>query len=205
MEPGNAKRPDRGTIRPFAAAHVTQRGYKGPLGEVERAEPSRFGAFCPVPAHHISLMPRPRNKGNVERDAVIRQLRRQGLKHAVIATRVGLTGARVSQILRDPGRDSEAPSRPIHPETPVSELLELGTRVLRCLDRQGIVTVGQLAAIPPGVMLEWPSFGKTSLNRVQRVLRIARLVKKTLGLSAMIGCALATFFYDGVMKLFLEI
>lgn len=48
--------------------------------------------------------------------------------------------------------------------------LDFSNRVLHCLKRNDILTVGQLVDTPPSVMMRWRSFGRSCLEEVRHVL-----------------------------------
>lgn len=191
MAAQNAERPDRGTIRPLATETAAQRTQQCPLG-VSGAEVKLFRSPCPVPDHRHLLM----GVARALREMTIKLLRHQGLTQGQIATRVGLSGARVSQILRRP---PAGPHALVGPESHVKMLRGLGTRAQRCLDRNGIRTVGQLDRLTDAEMLEWPTFGVATLNRVRRVLLAAKSLWPWI---VILGCTIGPAVYHQPLPFF---
>lgn len=191
MPAQNAERPDRGTIRPLATETAAQRTQQCPLG-VSGAELKPFSLRCPAPPHQLLLMP----FSVALRETVIKRLRHQGLTQGEIGARVGLSGARVSQILhRPPARQSIR----VGPESPVTALGDLGTRAQRCLRDHDISTVAQLGHLTDAEMLGWPTFGVVTLNRVHRVLRS---VKPLWPWVVIMGCTIGPAVYHRPLPFF---
>lgn len=207
MSAQNAKRQDRGTILPLAADPEAHQDLRcPPLGEAPFSEKpiegfrnvELPGASVQARFHQFFLM----TPVNTERDDRIRRLRRLGMTQTEIGAMFGLSGARVGQILA--GKQSESPHH-VGPESPILDLAGLGTRALRRLERYGITTVGQLSQLPDAEMLSWPGFGKTTLNRVRKVLRAARWLTQLLPWVVLMGCTIGAATYDHAQKIFLEI
>lgn len=191
MPAQNAERPDRGTIRPLATETAAQRTQQCPLG-VSGVELRPFSLRCPAPLHQLLLMP----ISAAIRETVIKHLRHQGLTQGEIGARVGLSGARVCQILR---RIAAGPHAQVGPESPVMALGDLGTRAQRCLDAHGIRTVAQLDRLTDAEMLGWPTFGVGTLNRVRRVLRA---VKPLWPWVVIMGCTIGPAVYHRPLPFF---
>lgn len=151
-------------------------------------------------------MPRFRPHGDGTRDVLIILRRLRGESYASIGRIVGLTAARVHQIVKDYGPASRPP--PITPETPVGDLPGLTAREIRGAKRARVVTVGELAALDDETILSWPGCGQQSLNRVRKALALAGFEKKMLliiNVALLLCCACATALYDHGVTLFLEI
>lgn len=203
MRASYAKRPDRGTIQPLAADPDAHRDlHCPPLGEAPFAEQPiegsrNVGLWGASVQARILMTPI-----YTARNDRIRRLRHLGMTHTEIGAMVGLSGARVGQILADVS--PESPPQ-IGPESPILDLAGLGTRALRRLERYGITTVGQLSQLPDAEMLSWPGFGKTTLNRVRRALRAARRLTQFLPWIVLMGCIIGAAAYDHAQNFFLEI
>lgn len=206
-----ALRPDRGTIRPHAegAMIAPQPPPICPLGEEDGAQPIPSIVNCPACRRAVPQMPRMRPQFVELRAVFIQLLRLKGGSYASIGKRLGLTGARVHQIFKtsNAGPRFRPVQVKLRPDAPVTDLPGLTTRETRCIERAGIVTIGQLSQLDDTTILSWPGCGITSLNRVRRALALAGFSgrqKTILGAALFLCCVTAAVAYDWCSILLLE-
>ena len=136
------------------------------------------------------------------RDAMIVQMRRNGSTYAEIAATFSLSEARVCQIVTAANRPitlSRPDVRTITAESVICALPGLGTRELKSLDRAGIRTVGQLAALNDNKLLTLPGFGRLSLAKVK--LALSNILLPMLAIAMEICCMAATMVYADAVNL----
>jgi hypothetical protein len=155
-------------------------------------------------------MSRFRSRGLINRDMLIMLRRLRGESYASIGRFVGLTAARVHQIVKNfgPGLPLQVKPDPITAQSPCSDLIGLTAREIRCIERAKIATVGELAELDDETILSWPGCGQRSLNRVRKALALAGYARKTLtmiNVALLLCCACATAVYDHGVTLSLEI
>jgi hypothetical protein len=154
-------------------------------------------------------MSRFRPRAAINRNMLIMLRRLRGESYASIGKTMGITGARVHQIVKDFNPDALFQTKPqsITPQSPVTALPGLTAREIRVIDRARIVTVGELAALDDETILSWPGCGQQTLNQVRKSLALAgfdRKVLRMINVALLICCAYATAVYDHGAMLFLE-
>jgi hypothetical protein len=203
----SAERPVRGTDWPIAANAVAPDVCHCPLGEMERGHPIHIADHCPA-RPCIEIMPWPLHTMKFGREFTVHLMSLRGDTHASIARAVGLSRARVSQIIKM-YRDLPSPvlSQDLNAASPILDLPGLTGRELRCIQRANVSTIGDLAEFDDTTMLGWPGFGKRSLNRVRQALRDSGIFERAteiVGASVLLCCTLATTLYDAGLVFLLE-
>lgn len=207
MTTHSAERPVRGTDWPIAANAVAPDARHCPLGEMERGHTIHITDDCPA-RPSIEIMPWPLHTMKFGREFTVYLMSIRGDTHASIARAVGLSRARVSQIVK---LYRDMPSPVLHEDlnaaSPILDLPGLTGRELRCIQQANVATIGDLAKFDDGTMLGWPGFGKRSLNRVRQALEHSGILEhatEIVGASVLLCCAFATTIYDAGLVFLLE-